>query len=211
MKIKNKQKDFNLIIAGIGGQGLLTLLRILSEAALFEGKDIKTSELHGLSQRGGSVKVHFRLGKEIFSPLVTQAQADLIIALEIQEALKVCYFASKEKGTIFLVNDLFISLSGKRLPEKISPQKKNAFLKKLKKFSKQASLVPAIDICEKEFGTSVTAAVYLMALACHKKLIPLKEKSIIKAIEKVMPPKYLELNLKTFNSAKNVKKTYAKN
>jgi len=200
--MKNTKKDFNLIIAGIGGQGLLTLLKILSEAALFEGKDVKTSELHGLSQRGGSVKVHFRMDKEVHSPLIIQGQADLILALDIQEALKVAYFASKERGTVFLLNDYFVPVSGKRAAQKISSQKKKEFLKKLEKFGKEAILIPAIDICEKEFGSSVTSGVFLLSLALHKKLIPLKEKSIIKAIEKVIPPKYLDLNLKTLNLVK---------
>lgn len=202
MRMKNKDKDFNLIIAGIGGQGLLTLLGILSETAVLEGKDVKTSELHGLSQRGGSVEVHIKIGKEIFSPLISQGQADLIIALEWQEALKACYYASKVKGTVFLVNEFFVPVFGKRLPEKISPTKKKEFLKNLEKFSKKIILLPAFDICQKEVGTSVTAGVFLLALAFHKKLIPLKEKSALKALEKVIPRDYLELNLKTFHLAK---------
>lgn len=200
------KRDFNLIIAGIGGQGLLTLLKILSEAALFEGKDVKTSELHGLSQRGGSVKVHFRLGREVFSPLVLQGQADLIIALEIQEALKVSYFASRERGTIFVLNDFFVPVSGKRLPQKISSQKKKEFLKKLKKFSKEVMMVPAVDICQKEFGNSLTSGVFLLAFALDKKLIPLQEKSVIKAIEKIIPQKYLELNLETLKLVRKLPK-----
>jgi len=64
--MKKNKKDFNLIIVGTGGQGLITLLQILAEAALIEGYEVKTSELHGLSQRGGSVEVHIRFGKKFF-------------------------------------------------------------------------------------------------------------------------------------------------
>ena len=74
------KNNFNIIISGIGGQGIITLTRILAEAALLQGLDVKTSELHGLSQRGGSVETHIRFGRNIFSPLVRQGSADLIIS-----------------------------------------------------------------------------------------------------------------------------------
>jgi len=63
-----------MVIVGTGGQGLITLLQIISEAAMSEGYNIRTSELHGLSQRGGSVEVHIRFGKKIFSPMVAQGK-----------------------------------------------------------------------------------------------------------------------------------------
>lgn len=200
LKVSFKE-DFNLIITGIGGQGLLTLLRILSEAALLEGRDIKTSELHGLSQRGGSVKVHLRMDQEVYSPLVLQGEADLILALEIQEALKVCYFASRERGTIFLINEFFVPISEKKSSQKISLQKKKNFLKELEKFSKKVIFVPAVDICEKEFGNSLTAGVFLLSFALKSDLLPLKEKSVLQAMKKIILPKYLSLNVATFNLA----------
>lgn len=83
-------KNFNIILVGVGGQGIITLTRILAQAALIERYDVKTSELHGLSQRGGSVEAHVRFGAKIYSPLVKRAGADLIISLEIQETLRAC-------------------------------------------------------------------------------------------------------------------------
>jgi indolepyruvate ferredoxin oxidoreductase beta subunit len=183
-----------MLIVGTGGQGQITLLQILAEAALFEGKDIKTSELHGLSQRGGLVEVHLRFGKEIFSPLVSQGKADLVLGLEMQECLNACYFANPE--TAFLLNKQIISIPlVKNLDEE-------EVLKILKKVSKNVFLIPAAEICQKEFGTKVVAGVYLISLASFKKLIPLKPTSILKAIKKIIPEKHLELNLKAFNLAK---------
>ena len=193
-------KQFNIVIVGTGGQGLITILKIISHATLIEGKDIKTSELHGLSQRGGSVEVHLRLGKKIFSPLVKQGGADLVIALETQETLKACYYASKEAKTIFLVNDFFIPIPSKKL------LKKSGILKNLGKFSQEIILVPGSDICKKQVGTSVTAGVFLISLACFKNLIPLKPNSILQAIKKMVPKKYLELNKKTWLLAKKISK-----
>ena len=98
--MQKKLDQFNIVIVGTGGQGLITLLQIIAEAALDSGLDIKTSELHGLSQRGGSVEVHIRFGKKVYSPMVPQGKADLIIALEMQEALKASFFAGPK--TTFL-------------------------------------------------------------------------------------------------------------
>ena len=81
-------KNFNIILTGVGGQGIITLLSVIDEAAFVEGYDIKSSELHGLSQRGGSVEAHIRFGKKVYSPMVSNGKADLIIALEALEALR---------------------------------------------------------------------------------------------------------------------------
>lgn len=187
-----KSKKFNIIISGVGGQGLITLLQIISEAALLEDYDVKTSELHGLSQRGGSVEVHIRFGKKIYSSLIPQGKADLIIALESQEALSSAYFASK--NSVFLINKYQIPT----LTENILPEKTVELLEKI---SQKVILIPAVDICQREVGTPVTSGIYLLGYAVSKKLIPLSLVSILKAIRKVIPEKYLELNLKTFEKA----------
>lgn len=183
-------KDFNIIIVGTGGQGLITLLQIIAEATLVSGFDIKTSELHGLSQRGGSVEVHIRFGKKIYSPLVTQGRADLIIALEMQEALKATYFANSK--TTFLINQHFIPIP---LQKTLSEEQ---ILKTLKKVTKKIKIIPAAQICQKELKTNVVAGIYLISLAAYQKLIPLKPEAILKAIKRIIPQQYLELNKKTF-------------
>jgi len=190
-----KAKNFNLAIVGVGGQGLLTLLKILDEAALIEGKDFKSAEVHGLSQRGGSVEVYFRMGEEIYSPLICQGGADLIISLEAQQVLQSLKLASKK--TTFLINDFFIPILGRETPkiEKISEI--------LRKFSEKIILIKASEICKKNFKTEVTAGIFLLGYGISKNLIPLKEASILKAIKKVILQKYLELNLKAFNLAKS--------
>ena len=182
-------KDFNIVIVGTGGQGLITLLQIIAEAALSSGYDIKTSELHGLSQRGGSVEVHIRFGKEIFSPLVSQAKADLILALEMQESLKALYFTSDK--TRFLINKHFIPIPSRK------PFSEEQILAALKAKTKKIKTVEV---------KGVTSGVYLLSLASFEKLIPLSPDSILSAIRKVIPQQYFELNKKTFESAKKDEK-----
>jgi len=191
--MKKNNHEFNIVISGTGGQGLITLLQIISEAAFIEDYDVKTSELHGLSQRGGSVEVHIRFGKKIYSPLVSQGKADLILGLEMQETLKGTYYSNQK--TKFLVNKHIISIPLAK------PLTETETLKSLKKISKNIILVPAGEICQEKLGTNVVAGIYLISLAVFKKLIPLKPDSILRTIKKIIPAKYLELNLKAFNLA----------
>ncbi len=188
------KKNFNIIISGTGGQGLITLLQILAEAALIEGLDVKTSELHGLSQRGGSVETHLRFGKNIYSPLISLGSADLILGLEIVEGLRAFPYANSK--TVFLVNKYLFPFPG-------SPSEKE-IIKKSETLVENSLLhiIPASEICQKELGREVVSGVYLLGYAVFKKLIPLKPISVLKAISKVVPEKYLDLNKKAFEIAK---------
>ena len=192
--MRDKIREFNMVIVGTGGQGQITLLKILAEACLAENHDLKTSELHGLSQRGGSVEAHLRFGKKIFSPLVSQAGADLILVLESQEALRALYYACSK--TQFLINKYFLPIPGEALLSE------NQILKNLKKFTKKIDIVEATTICKKELGKEVLAGVYLISLAVFQNLIPLKPGSLFLAIKKIIPEKYLELNLQAFKLAR---------
>jgi indolepyruvate ferredoxin oxidoreductase beta subunit len=195
MHSNKKITEFNMLIVGTGGQGQITLLQVLAEAALIENFDFKSSELHGLSQRGGSVEVHIRFGKQIYSPMVSAGKADLILGLEMQESLMAANFAGLK--TNFLVNKYIVPIPlQKNLSEK-------ELLNQLKRIGKDVFLVPATEICQKELGTNVVAGIYLISLAAFKKLIPLKPDSILKAMKKIIPEKYLELNLKALNLALN--------
>ncbi len=188
-----ENKNFNLVIVGIGGQGQITLMKILAQAALLEKKEVKTSELHGLSQRGGSVEVQMRFGKEIFSPLVFQAGADLILALEMHESLRALYYCSEK--TKFLINRNLIPIPGQ------TSLSEEEILKAIKKFTKKITIINATEICKKEFGNEILAGIYLIGYGVYKKMIPLKPKSVLNAIKKLIPEKYLESNLKAFKLA----------
>ncbi|MCX6759068.1 MAG: 2-oxoacid:acceptor oxidoreductase family protein [Candidatus Nealsonbacteria bacterium] len=195
MHSNKKITEFNMLIVGTGGQGQITLLQVLAEAALIENLDFKSSELHGLSQRGGSVEVHIRFGKQIYSPMVSAGKADLILGLEMQESLMAANFAGLK--TNFLVNKYIVPIPlQKNLSEK-------ELLNQLKRIGKDVFLVPATEICQKELGTNVVAGIYLISLASFKKLIPIRPDSILKAMKKIIPEKYLELNLKALNLALN--------
>jgi indolepyruvate ferredoxin oxidoreductase, beta subunit len=186
-------KIYNIIIRGVGGQGLITMLSVIDQAALIEGYDIKSSELHGLSQRGGSVETHVRFGRDVYSPLIQAGQADLVIGTEVLEGLR--GFSQSGKNTKFLINNYSFPFLGYLKKEEIK--------EKLKIIPKNnLYLVPASEICKRELDNEVVSGIYLLGYAVANKLLPLKEESIQKAMEKIIPGKYLELNKKAFELAK---------
>jgi indolepyruvate ferredoxin oxidoreductase beta subunit len=182
-------KNFSIILTGVGGQGIITMLSVLNEAAFLEGYDVKSSELHGLSQRGGSVKAHVRFGKEVFSPMVSDGYADLIFALEATEALRESIKAGK--STKLLVNDYFLPFD-----QSIN---KESVLNQLKSFKSELFLVPASQVCKDKLQVEVVCTIYLLGYASDKGMLPLKKASLLQAIKNVIPQKYLDLNINALN------------
>jgi len=187
-----KNKIFNIIIAGTGGQGLITLLQVIAEAAFIQELDVKTSELHGLSQRGGSISTHIRIGKKVYSPLVPFGAADLVLSLETLETLRTVDYTNSK--TTFLINCYSLPFVGT-----ISEKEINKKLTKLIKGKKY--IISASEICKKELGKEVLSGIYLISYASFKGLIPLKPESIKKAICKIIPKLYLDINLKAYKLA----------
>ncbi len=108
-------KIFNIVIAGIGGQGVLKASDVLATAAFLKGFDVKKSEVHGMSQRGGSVTSDVRFGKKVWSPTVTRGEADAVIVLEIdQKPIVESYL--KQDGIMLLPSDI----AQEKLPDKRS-------------------------------------------------------------------------------------------
>lgn len=197
-------KTFNVIVAGVGGQGLITLLQVIARAAVFSGFDVKTSELHGLSQRGGSVSVHIRFGQEacpvkrrgsacltgVFSPMVGKGQADLILALEEQEAILAADFSSPK--TIFLINKYQTPTLAEVMTEK---QIEN----NLSRVGRKTIFLPANDLCQKELNNNVVAGVFMLGYALGRKFLPLEKQFVVSGLKEAMPERFFELNLKALN------------
>lgn len=184
------KNNFNIIIAGVGGQGLITLTKIIAEAVMAEGLDVKTSELHGLSQKGGSVETHIRFGKKVDSPLIAEGSANLVLSLEIVEGLRKLHYANK--NTKFLINRY-------SLPYEESPSNKKIEQIIDEEIEGEKHIIEASKICKEELGKEVLSGIYLLSYAVNNDLIPLKPKSILKAINNLVPKKYLALNKKAFN------------
>jgi len=186
----------NIFISGVGGQGLITLKKVLSYAAIKDGRFFRSVEVRGLAQRGGEVNVHFRLG-DIQSPLISQKDAGLIISLDLLEAARGVEFASEK--TSYLVSDHFTPFF--QLPK----FDKNDLLKIISPITKNIFIVDAVKICTEKLKSSVYESAYLLGFAFAKKLLPFKEESLIFAIEKSVPSKFVKENIEAFNLGKNAK------
>jgi indolepyruvate ferredoxin oxidoreductase beta subunit len=189
-------KEFNIVVIGIGGQGALTLGIVIAEAALKQGYDVRTTELHGLAQRGGSIPINIRFGKKMYTAMVLEGEANLVLALEPLEALRSAYYGSKQHKTVFVIdNDPVVPLSVSVLGEKYPSIKE--IERSLKDFSKKVIVINASEIVKKETGSDIAANVYLLGYAIGKGLLPLKEKYILEVMQE-LGPKYFDVNKKIF-------------
>lgn len=101
MKNLSKNTTYNITFGGIGGQGIITASELLGWAALFEGFSVKKSEVHGMSQRGGSVESHVRFGKHIYSPLLGFGQADFLLCFHPDEHTRLVHYLKKGGCDLF--------------------------------------------------------------------------------------------------------------
>jgi len=189
------KKDFNIVIIGVGGQGVITLGDIISKAAFEQGFDVKMSEVHGLSQRYGIVPCHVRFGEKIYSASIMAEEADLILALESIEALRACYYASEK--TCFVLDNKIIPPVSCQGVDKSYPSL-DAIVKDLKNFSNKVFVLGATDASKKFLGSSVGANIYMLGFCVGAKLIPLEKSSVVNGIKQVVPANTFETNLKLF-------------
>lgn len=184
-------KITNIIITGVGGQGILLASEIISESAVLAGYDVKRSEIHGMAQRGGSVNSHIRFGKKIYSPLVMKGECDLLLAFEKLEAVRMADFINKE-GTIIVnyqqINPVPVSSGLAVYPENIEEI--------LKKYFPSVIFVNAFELA-KQAGNVRTANIALLGVASKKLNIPIDvwEKVIVERV----PQRAIEVNLKAFH------------
>ena len=100
-------RTLNILLAGIGGQGVLTASQLLAEAGVRAGYDVKKSEVHGMAQRGGVVISHIRIGRRVYSPIISGGEADLLVAFEEAEALR--WRSEVRSGGMLIVNCLQVA------------------------------------------------------------------------------------------------------
>ena len=185
----------NVILAGVGGQGILTLAAIIDYAAMLSGLQIKQAEVHGMSQRGGSVVTYVRYGKKVFSPIIDNGEADCIVSFEKLEAAR--YVDKlKEKGTIITntqqIDPMPVIIGAAQYPENI--------LEVIKQKGIKIDEVDALSLA-KQAGT--IKAVNIVLLGKLSKYLDIPQEKWIKAIEQTVKPQFVELNKKAFQLGVN--------
>jgi indolepyruvate ferredoxin oxidoreductase beta subunit len=182
----------NILIVGVGGQGTLLTSRILGNLAVDLGYDVKLSEVHGMSQRGGSVVTHVRYGEKVHSPLVEVGQADLILSFEKLEALRWKHFLSP-CGTMLVntqeTDPMTVITGAAQYPEDI--------LEKLTAGCAQVVAIDAVTLA-KELGNVRVVNTILLGLLAQR--MDIDEALWLDAIRNTVPEKTIELNLKAFQT-----------
>lgn len=181
----------NIMIVGVGGQGSLLASKLLGYLLLTEGYDVKVSEVHGMSQRGGSVVTYVRFGDKVYSPIIDRGQADVIVSFEKLEAARYLEYL-KAEGTILTntqeMDPMPVITGAAKYPERL--------IERMQEAGAKVDAMDCLALAE-EAGSAKAVNIVLMGrLSTYFPEIP--EVKWIEAIEACVPPKFLELNKKAF-------------
>ncbi|WP_294408247.1 indolepyruvate oxidoreductase subunit beta [uncultured Ruminococcus sp.] len=187
----------SIMIVGVGGQGSLLASRIIGNVLLSQGYDVKVSEVHGMSQRGGSVVTYVKYGDKVYSPVVEKGEADIIISFEQLEAAR--YVSYLKKGGHIItstqqIDPMPVITGAAKYPENI--------IDKLKAQGIDVIACDALTLAE-QAGTSKASNVVLMGVVSTK--MNFEESVWQQALEQCVPAKFLELNKKAFALGREVK------
>jgi indolepyruvate ferredoxin oxidoreductase beta subunit len=184
-----------IMLVGVGGQGTLLASRILGNVLLSAGYDVKVSEVHGMSQRGGSVVTYIKYGDKIFSPVIEKGEADVIISFEELEAARWLPYL-KKGGRIITnsrqVNPMPVIMGVQQYPENLT--------EKIRAKGVDITAIDALSLAE-EAGSSRAVNVVLMGLVSKTAGFP--EEAWQKALDACVPPKAMEVNKKAFALGRN--------
>jgi indolepyruvate ferredoxin oxidoreductase, beta subunit len=180
----------NILLVGVGGQGILLASEILSETFMLAGYDVKKSEIHGMSQRGGSVVSHVRYGQEVFSPLVPEGEGDILFGFELMETYR--YLPLLKKGGSVVVNDLEIPPSSVLMGQENYPE---GLAEKIREQFPDFLLVDGQGLA-REAGNLRAANTVLLGAVSRR--LDIAESYWMQALEKMVPSKALEVNRKAF-------------
>lgn len=186
------RKPVNILLVGVGGQGTILATRVLARAAQEAGYDIKVSEIKGMAQRGGSVVTQVRLGEKVYSPIISEGGADVILAFERMEAQRWLPYL-KEDGAM-IINDQAIApvpvLTGTAAyPEDC--------LERVKKACPRTTVVDALKIAL-ECGNPKAANVVLVGLLAKR--LPIAREIWLQALKARIPERFIDVNLKAFEA-----------
>jgi indolepyruvate ferredoxin oxidoreductase beta subunit len=187
----------NILLVGVGGQGILVASEIISEALMLAGFDVKKSEVHGMAQRGGSVVSHVRFGEKVFSPIIAEGDTDILVGFELLEVYRYLPLL-KERGRVVVnnlkINPPSVSLGVESYPDGLS--------EKIKRIYPETIFMDGIDLA-KQAGSVKTMNTVLIGAVSG--LSSVDEKYWLDAIERMVPSKTLEINKKAFELGRSRK------
>ena len=183
-------KTKNVMIVGVGGQGSLLASKILGRLLTEKGFDVKVSEVHGMSQRGGSVVTYVRYGDKVYSPVIDKGEADIVIAFELLEASRYTAFL-KDGGAMVVntqeINPMPVITGAAKYPENIE--------EKIRDLGINLDAMDALSLAEKAGSPK---AVNLVLMGRASKYFGFPKEDWLGVIKKSVPAKYAEMNIKAF-------------
>ena len=185
----------NIMIVGVGGQGSLLASKLLGHLLLDQGYDVKVSEVHGMSQRGGSVVTYVRYGDRVASPVIDRGEADYIVSFELLEAARWVPYLKKDGQivtNIQQIDPMPVIIGAAQYPEKL-----------VEKIRACGAKIDAMDCLALAEQAGSAKAVNLVLLGRLSHYFDLPEEAWMKSIEANVPAKFLEMNKKAFALGKN--------
>ena len=180
----------NVMIVGVGGQGSLLASKLLGRLLLSKGYDIKVSEVHGMSQRGGSVVTYVRFGDKVYSPVIDKGEADFIVSFELLEAARWTEFL-KPGGKLIAntqqINPMPVIIGAAEYPSELAAKMVVAGI--------DLDAVDALSLAEQAGSPK---AVNLVLMGKLSKYFDIPQEEWLAAIEQSVPAKFLEMNKKAF-------------
>lgn len=187
----------NIMIVGVGGQGSLLASKLLGHLLLSEGYDVKVSEVHGMSQRGGSVVTYVRFGEKVYSPIIDKGEADFIVSFEELEAARYVSYL-KEGGRIVTntqqIDPMPVIIGAAQYPEDL--------IGKMRELGIKVDAMDCLSLAN-EAGSSKAVNIVLMGRLSRYFDIPVEKWQ--QAIRDCVPPKFAELNLRAFSLGRGEK------
>ena len=185
----------NIMIVGVGGQGTLLASRILGNTVINEGYDVKVSEVHGMSQRGGSVVTYVKYGEKVYSPIIDKGEADIILAFEKLEAYRAMPYLKKD-GLIICnnqeINPMPVIIGATNYPENI-----------FEKISKKVNL-KVIDAYDLALKAGNAKSVNVVLIGVMAKSTDISYDKWIEVIKATVKPQFIDSNIKAFDLGYNL-------
>ena len=185
----------NVMIVGVGGQGSLLASKLLGQLLLQQGYDVKVSEVHGMSQRGGSVVTYVRFGDHVSSPVIDRGTSDYIVSFELLEAARWLPWL-KEDGQIVTntqqIDPMPVIMGAAEYPENL-----------VEKMRAAGAKVDALDCLSLASRAGTAKAVNLVLMGRLSHYFDMPEEEWLAAIEKIVPPRLLEINRRAFALGRN--------
>jgi indolepyruvate ferredoxin oxidoreductase beta subunit len=190
-----KAKELNIIICGVGGQGVVLMSEFLGNASVKGGLEVKGSEVLGMAQRGGSVFSNLRLGTDAYAPLTPEGKCDVLIAVEPSEALRNMHYLTKESVVVLNTREVkpFTFYLGKT-----GYPSQEAMLKKLKEVSRQVITLDATTLAQ-EAGSVQSANVVMLGALYGTGLMPISDRSMKEVIAGRFKGKVGDINVRAFD------------